>query len=222
MRQTGDWIELFLILKCSGFPKVVEEASSTAPDATNRDDAALFDTLSDGISSLYVGLLFKAPATEIKRRLALLGRHREVATGTIFHPFYKIIMATAILITRDFSRLKEVNEADVWLAAFPKSTFQMQVLIDKIQPTLCSFIDRDFLAISHFLMALRAMGESLHPANQLDRWLGKAEHALELLADAELHLFTGKCPVRIPVYNSCLCLPRFWALTLHRSTLHAS
>jgi hypothetical protein len=53
--------------------------------------------------------------------------------------------------------------------------------------------DRDFLAIRHFLRALRSVKECPNPANEPDRWLGRVESALELLEVAGSHLFAGMC-----------------------------
>jgi hypothetical protein len=104
------------------------------PVSADIDNGARFlplDTLSYGIASLYLGLLFKASVPEIRRRAALIHRHQASVTGTILQPFYTIIVATAIIVSGDVMRMKEVDNTDTWLAAFPQSKSLAKVLTER-------------------------------------------------------------------------------------------
>lgn len=113
---------------------VLEGAFLVPSDIVDTARLPPLDTLSYGIASLYLGLLFKAPVEEIRRRAALIYRHRASVTGTILQPFYNIIMATASIVTQDLTRLKEVDDTDTWLAAFSNSKSLVKVWWNEIDP----------------------------------------------------------------------------------------
>lgn len=142
-----------------------------------------------GLSSLFLGLLFRLPIQELRKRAAVVKQNAAGGTGTFLKPFATILMCIASLMEEEAVAGDMPERTLKWLDTFPQSMF-LDRNLHYLKMKHFAILDRDFQAIRKMLQALQLL-QGCHDALP-ERWLFTVEDAIDALEGAESYLFTGK------------------------------
>lgn len=79
-----------------------------------------------GLSSLFLGLLFRVPIHELRKRAAIVKENATGGTGTILKPFASILLCIANLMEKESSTDYMAEQTLNWLDTFPQSQFSLK------------------------------------------------------------------------------------------------
>lgn len=108
---------------------VLEGEFVTPTDISSLPRTAPLYALAYGINSLYLGLLFKVPPTDIRQRASLVRQYTHAGIGTVFRPFCRVLLAIAELNLDDGTVTEPLESTCTWLTAFPQSKCSLQLSV---------------------------------------------------------------------------------------------
>ncbi|KAJ9123034.1 hypothetical protein QFC22_001223 [Naganishia vaughanmartiniae] len=149
---------------------ILEGDFMTSQDILAVPHTAPLYALVYGLSSLFLGLLFRVPSDELRKRALVVSESASGGTGTILKPFSSILLGIVRLMEDEPAAGDMLQTIYNWLDAFP--------------------LNRDFQAIRKMLQALETVQRHRDTLPESGGWLFMAEEAIDALEGAESYLFT--------------------------------
>ena len=112
MTETPTWLHL-----------VLEGEFLTAQDILAVSQTAPLYVLAFGLSSLFLGLLFRTPVEELRKRATVVKENEGGGTGTILRPFAAVLLCIASLMDDEVADNGSLETMCDWLDTFPQSKY---------------------------------------------------------------------------------------------------